>query len=1331
MAVQSEAGESYQSIYQIPLQLPYCSSDPAGGQLGASPCDEKSYLHWVTYTGFQKQWNPIDPIRRCQQPPNTTCPVDNSGMLYYVLNVKDVPDMFRYYLPRGTREASLILYGPPSAGACATVSRFGKPPVSQFPSSYAPFEDPSKDPSLFPPVRYPDIRAFWNGKSIDQLEQYDWFAINQGGHITVLTNGSEALEEGGWLYVKFKSYDASKISVHSYVWGADDAMYTRWYTSYTSWVNGDPSEQSGNAILIIEPTKRDVAKNAGTTTFNVSNGGTDTMNWTTAVTSGAGWLKIISGGSGTNTGTITCSFDANTNAQLRTGTIQVTGAGATGSPQTVTVTQAGTTELSVTPASRQVDKIAGKTTFDVKNAGTGAMSWTAKVLDATWLTISPASGTANGAITCTYTANTGEKIRTATIEVTATGATKSPMKVTVNQAGTLALSVDPTIKSATKAAGSLDVSVKNTGTGTMRWSAAVSDGSGWLRIISGASGTNTGIIQCAYDANTAGTTRTGIIKVTADGAAGSPTDVKITQAPTPPLLTVDPTNRNVTSSEGSTLFNVSNQGGAGSTMNWTAAVTSTSTWLKIINGSSGTNTGTITCSIDPNTTTSIRSGTIRVTATGADKSPVDVTVTQAAQAIQVPYTGLEKCYDADDELIPCPDTEITPFYGQDANYKINAMTYVKLDAAGKELPDDAIAWSMVKDKVTGFVWEVKTKETASQTYSWFDDNKQTNGGYAGSENNGVNTQVFIKNLNDNKFGGFTGWRVPTIRELSSIVNYNVYNPTASTEYFLNIQNASYLTSTTVASDAKKAWGISFDNGFIEETRKDSKNYVMAVCDPRSATSTRIAVFDESHDGLIENASPPVGHYIDNGDGTITDASTNLRWEQKPEDDLKTWEDALAYCTNLNLGNYTDWRLPTIKELETLADYSRYYPALNVVYFDTQKLCWSATTYVYDPRQAWVVDFDYGKNNILFKNTGYNVRAVRNVRNFMVKPEIEKKKSAYGNAEFDVVTTGSGAAISWTANVSSGAAGWLSISSGGSGTGNGNVYCVLKPNNTGASRTGTIQVAAPGIIATPISVTVTQAAATNRYLLGVWSDGIWSWLASTKQWAKIPNTSDTQMIAAGFVDSDDYEDVIRVATAGIFVLESSTGKWKNVSANAPSALAPLWITAGDLTNDGRDDIICTWSDKGTYFRDSLTEKWERITSPAMQLAAGNIGGQREDLSGVWSDGLWVRYSVDGSWQKIDPTMPVCMAAGDMSGDNRADIVGSYTTGTWYRNSATKSWIKITSMAAQLTVGDINNNGRDDLIGVWGTTLWVNYGGTNLWQQISTTTPKWITTGMIKP
>jgi len=94
-----------------------------------------------------------------------------------------------------------------------------------------------------------------------------------------------------------------------------------------------------------------------------------------------------------------------------------------------------------------------------------------------------------------------------------------------------------------------------------------------------------------------------------------------------PELTVVPDNQAVTSVSGTTTFEVSNTGIG--TMPWTAAVISGNSWLSIQSGSSGTNSGTITAAFTVNPDTSQRTGTIRVTATGAEGSPKDVTVTQA------------------------------------------------------------------------------------------------------------------------------------------------------------------------------------------------------------------------------------------------------------------------------------------------------------------------------------------------------------------------------------------------------------------------------------------------------------------------------------------------------------------------------------------------------------------------------------------------------------------------------------------------------------------------------------------------------------------------------
>lgn len=62
-------------------------------------------------------------------------------------------------------------------------------------------------------------------------------------------------------------------------------------------------------------------------------------------------------------------------------------------------------------------------------------------------------------------------------------------------------------------------------------------------------------------------------------------------------------------------------------------------------------------------------------------------------------------------------------------------------------------------------------------------------------------------------------------------------------------------------------------------------------------------------------------YTDNGDGTITDNNTGLMWQKDPGSGKMTWGQAMASASSFNLAGYTDWRMPTIKELYSLIDFN--------------------------------------------------------------------------------------------------------------------------------------------------------------------------------------------------------------------------------------------------------------------------------------------------------------------------------------------------------------------------------------------------------------------------
>lgn len=101
-------------------------------------------------------------------------------------------------------------------------------------------------------------------------------------------------------------------------------------------------------ILYVTPGTQNVGADDGSTAFDVSNTGTGTLSWTASVTAGNDWLAISPPAGGTNSGTITCTFDENTAETPRTAVIRVTATGATGSPKDISVTQSGTNPILLT-----------------------------------------------------------------------------------------------------------------------------------------------------------------------------------------------------------------------------------------------------------------------------------------------------------------------------------------------------------------------------------------------------------------------------------------------------------------------------------------------------------------------------------------------------------------------------------------------------------------------------------------------------------------------------------------------------------------------------------------------------------------------------------------------------------------------------------------------------------------------------------------------------------------------------------------------------------------------------------------------------------------------
>lgn len=238
-----------------------------------------------------------------------------------------------------------------------------------------------------------------------------------------------------------------------------------------------------------------------------------------------------------------------------------------------------------------------------------------------------------------------------------------------------------------------------------------------------------------------------------------------------------------------------------------------------------------------------------------------------------------------------------PFHGQDASYAGNQPSY-RSNGDGT-----------VTDLNTGLTW---ARAPTSSKLSWSDA---------------------VANGQSLVLGGHDDWRLPTIKELYSLILFSGLDPDPRAERphgvrpFIaadlfgfeygrpdlgeRIIDAQYVSSTLCASPVmdglRAAFGVNFADGRI-------KAYPIRGPGPREK---RFAV-------LYVRGNPAYGRndFVANGDGTVTDRATGLTWAQRDSGRGMTWEEALRYAETFDLAGYDDWRLPNAKELHTLVDYSR-------------------------------------------------------------------------------------------------------------------------------------------------------------------------------------------------------------------------------------------------------------------------------------------------------------------------------------------------------------------------------------------------------------------------
>jgi hypothetical protein len=291
-------------------------------------------------------------------------------------------------------------------------------------------------------------------------------------------------------------------------------------------------------------------------------------------------------------------------------------------------------------------------------------------------------------------------------------------------------------------------------------------------------------------------------------------------------------------------------------------------------------------------------------------------------------TGQDKCYDNSQE-ITCPQSG-EAFYGQDAQFQGTQFSFI--DNGDRT----------VTDLKTGLMWQTTP---SSNSFSWQD------------------AVDYCESL---ELAGYDDWRIPSLKELFSISDFSQGWPYLDTDYFDLAGNTvskdeQYWSSNfyyvgTTHGGAESAFGVNHGTGHIKaypaEAGGPFGNYVRAV---------------------RGNATYGMNDFTDNGNGTITDRATGLMWIQNDLNEPVDWENALHYADTLSFAGYDDWRLPDVKELQSIVDYSGVFPAIDSLFGCTgitneagdadYGYYWTSTSAYFGPQSpeyyyAWYVAFGY-------------------------------------------------------------------------------------------------------------------------------------------------------------------------------------------------------------------------------------------------------------------------------------------------------------------------------------------------------------------------------------
>jgi len=377
-----------------------------------------------------------------------------------------------------------------------------------------------------------------------------------------------------------------------------------------------------------------------------------------------------------------------------------------------------------------------------------------------------------------------------------------------------------------------------------------------------------------------------------------------------------------------------------------------------------------------------------VITTSVTKDGVTTTTTSggSSSSFAVQDTGQTECYSSSGSSTSYTNA------GQDASYTSKTPSFT--NNGNKTITDNISSLMWTKTADTNGDGSINSSDKKSQSAA----------------------QSYCSDLT---LGGYSDWRLPDIKTMYSLINFNgkdpsgdesvlkpfldttvfdfAYGDTSAGERTIDAQWATSTTyvSTTMNGDATM-FGVNLADGRIKGYPINNKTYYV-YC-------------------VRGNETYGVNSFTDNSNGTISDKATGLMWQQADSGATMEWQAAIDSCEGATTAGYSDWRLPNAKELQSILDYTRSpnttsSAAINALFSATSftneagqtdwGFYWSSTTHVSPSSGASAVYVSFGRALGYMNGSWLDVHGAGAQRS-------DPKAYPTNTTQYTKVTTGAGA-----------------------------------------------------------------------------------------------------------------------------------------------------------------------------------------------------------------------------------------------------------------------------------------------------------------------------------